>query len=436
VTQALHLSVGKLPIDWKAARFAELVAFHMGKTPPRRIKKYWQQGEYPWVSISDMRPFAVVSETAERVSRAAHNEVFHGKLVPAGHTLMSFKLTIGRVATLGIPAYHNEAIISFRPNGTVNEDYLRYYLAQIDYARYQDKAIKGHTLNKSKLARLEIALPPPGEQKAIAAVLSTVQRAIDHQERLIGLLTELKKALMHKLFTEGTRGEPQKQTEIGPVPQSWEVIALGSLGKIGNGSTPKRDKAGYWRDGTIPWLTSAKIHDCIIQGADEFVTDLATRECHLPNVKANSLLIAITGQGKTLGNCALVTFQTCISQHLAYVQFTSNRVNPRFMLWFLQSRYEDLRAISQGGGSTKGALTCGFLKSYPVPVPGIDEQLEIEIIFESLLEKMAVHKGKLAALQDLFRTLLHQLMTAQIRVHDIDLSELALSCVKAELEVG
>ena len=49
-----------------------------------------------------------------------------------------------------------------------------------------------------------------------------MQRAIEQQERLIALTTELKKALLHKLFTEGLRGEPQKQTEIGPVPESWE----------------------------------------------------------------------------------------------------------------------------------------------------------------------------------------------------------------------
>ncbi len=141
-------------------------------------------------------------------------------------------------------------------------------------------------------------------------------------------------------------------------------------------------------------------------------------------MKSGGLLVAITGQGKTLGNTALVSFETCINQHLAYAQFTTSRVVSEFVLWFMQTRYDHLRSISQAGGSTKGALTCGYLKTYPVPVPALDEQHEIANVFAALDRKEKVHQCKHAALTALLRTLLHQLMTAQIRVHDLDLPEL------------
>ncbi|MBI1747496.1 MAG: restriction endonuclease subunit S [Acidobacteria bacterium] len=279
-------------------------------------------------------------------------------------------------------------------------------------------------LSKETLGSRIIPIPPLAEQRKIAGVLGLVQRALEQQERLIALTTELRKALLHQLFTQGLRGETQKQTEIGPMPGSWEVVALGSLAKVGNGSTPKRDNEGYWQGGTIPWLNSAKIHERFITEADQFVTDLAVKECHLPRVKPGSLLIAITGQGKTLGNSALISFETCINQHLAYAQFTSPKIVPEFVLWFMQTRYEHLRSISQAGGSTKGALTCGYLKTYPIPVPSLDEQREIVGVFAALDRKEKVHERKHATLTALFRTLLHQLMTAQIRVYNLDLSEL------------
>ncbi|MCP9471037.1 MAG: restriction endonuclease subunit S [Nitrospira sp.] len=281
-------------------------------------------------------------------------------------------------------------------------------------------------LSQAKLCELPLPVPPLPEQRKIASVLGLVQRAIEQQERLIALTQELKKSLMHKLFTEGFRGERQKQTDIGPVPESWEVMPLGTLAKIGNGSTPKRDNKGYWENGSISWLTSAKIHERFISQADEFVTELAATERHLPRVKPGSLLIAITGQGKTLGNSAVVLFETCISQHLAYAQFHTSDVVPEFVLWYFQTRYQHLRSVSQAGGSTKGALTCGYLKTYPVPVPSREEQREIADMFAGLEQREQVHIRKRRTLNDLFRTLLHQLMTAQLRVHDLDLFEFGL----------
>jgi type I restriction enzyme S subunit len=265
-----------------------------------------------------------------------------------------------------------------------------------------------------------LPLPPLPEQKKIAHILSTVQRAIEAQERIIATTTELKKALMQKLFTEGLRHEPQKQTEIGPVPESWEVVELGSIAKVGNGSTPKRANEAYWESGTIPWLNSTKIHDRFITEADQFVTPQAVKECHLPTVAPNSLLIAITGQGKTLGNSAITRIETCINQHLAYAQFHAAKILPDFVLWFMQTRYDYLRAIAHGGGSTKGALTCGFLKTLPIPVPTRAEQEKIAATFQTLEDKQAFAARKEATLKDLFRTLLHELMTAKTRVHELE----------------
>ncbi len=263
-----------------------------------------------------------------------------------------------------------------------------------------------------------------GEQRNIASLLWRIHDLLRACEASIEAAEQLKRAAMRALFTRGLRGEPQKETEIGLVPESWAVVFLGSLGKIGNGSTPKKSVPTYWEGGSFPWLTSSKVYDRDIEAADQFVTKTALDECHLPTVKPGAVLIAITGQGKTLGHCAVLRIEATINQHVAYLQTDTTKAEPGFVRGYLETQYEYLRQVAAGGGSTKGALTCGFLRSLPAPLPQKEEQHEIIAILDAIDRKIDLHRQKRAVLEQLFKALLHKLMTGAIRVADLDLSAL------------
>jgi type I restriction enzyme S subunit len=266
------------------------------------------------------------------------------------------------------------------------------------------------------------------EQGQIADLLWRVHDLLSACEATLTMAEMLKQTAMRELFTRGLHGEAQKETEIGLVPESWEVVPLGSLGKIGNGSTPKKTISAYWNGGTFPWLTSAKVYDREIETADQFVTQTALAECHLPRVQPGAVLMAITGQGKTLGHCAVLKIGASISQHVAYLQTDTERADPSFVRGYLETQYDYLRQVASGGGSTKGALTCAFLKGFPAPLPPtLDEQREIATILDAIDRKIALHRQKRAVLEDLFKALLHKLMTGEIRVDQLDLSALRAS---------
>src|SRR5689334_1764046 len=102
--------------------------------------------------------------------------------------------------------------------------------------------------------------------------------------------------------------------------------------------------------------------------------------------------MAITGQGKTLGHCAVLRMHGTINQHLAYLDTNTALANPAFIRGYLETQYEYLRQIASGGGSTKGALTCAFLRELKVPLPRtLDEQDEVVAVLDAIDEKIEIH---------------------------------------------
>lgn len=280
-------------------------------------------------------------------------------------------------------------------------------------------------LSRNRLAALDLPHPEVHEQRDIVRALARVRGAMKLHDRSTSLAQDLKSAAMRALFTKGVRGETQKETEIGLIPDSWELKPLGSFGRVGNGSTPKKSINGYWDGGDFPWLTSAKVYDRDIFSADQFVTQEALGKCHLPIVEPGAILVAITGQGKTLGNCAVLRMRATINQHLAYVATDLSLADPSYLRGYLETQYEYFRQVGGGGGSTKGALTCAFLRGVPIPCPPtLDEQREIVAVLDAIDRKIDLHRRKRALLDELFKALLHKLMTGEIRVSDLDLSAL------------
>ncbi len=177
----------EIPDTWCWVRFPQLVCFELGKTPDRHTDKFWNKGIYPWFSIADMRDKKIITETKDKISEIALNEKFNGMLSPQGTLLMSFKLTVGRTSILGVDAVHNEAIISIFPY--VNEkniirDYLMNTLGLLVNYVEQTDAIKGSTLNSSKLQAMFIPVPPLAEQARIVAEIEKFEPLLSDYDKL------------------------------------------------------------------------------------------------------------------------------------------------------------------------------------------------------------------------------------------------------------
>jgi type I restriction enzyme S subunit len=172
----------EIPQSWIWTSLAELAAFSAGRTPPRNDLTFWNTGDHRWVSIADMTDGSILMSTKETVSEKAAAQVFGSPPLPPGTMLMSFKLTIGKVARLGVPAYHNEAIINIRPYLPATDPYLFLALPARARAGAIKGAIKGATLNRQSLSNITVPLPPIDEQHRIVAKVEELMALCDELE--------------------------------------------------------------------------------------------------------------------------------------------------------------------------------------------------------------------------------------------------------------
>ncbi len=181
-----------VPPSWAWVRLRDIADFSIGRTPPTRDPRFWADASgLAWAVISDMTHYGMLLETKRRVSEAARSDVFRGDPAPVGTLLMSLKLTIGKGARLGIPAYHNEAIAAIHPTIADLDPYLFRLLPLFAMGGATNAAIMGNTLNATSLGNIPIALPPLAEQ----------QRLVARVDLILDLLSDLEASLIDMSHT-------------------------------------------------------------------------------------------------------------------------------------------------------------------------------------------------------------------------------------------
>jgi type I restriction enzyme S subunit len=181
--------------EWSVKRLGDIAEIHMGRTPSRSNLSYWGRG-HKWLSIADMKSKRIL-ETKEEITELASLSM---TIIPTGTLVMSFKLTIGKLAFVDCDMYSNEAICSFTKLKADNE-FMYYVLSRADFSIYGKQAVKGYTLNAESLGSVEVPYPSIPEQRAIASVLSDIDAEIAALEQKRDKTKLLKQGMMQELLT-------------------------------------------------------------------------------------------------------------------------------------------------------------------------------------------------------------------------------------------
>ena len=275
-------------------------------------------------------------------------------------------------------------------------------------------------LSRSRLAGLDVPQPPLDQQRAIRSVLSQVRDAIRAQHQSVGIAQDLKRAAMHTLFTRGLRGEPQKETEIGPLPESWRVTALGELCDIESGGTPRKSVPEYW-GGNIPWVSGKDLKSPSLCDAIDHVTDEGLQSGTRLAPKG-SVLLLVRGMGLAKDLPVAV-----INHPMAFNQDVKALI-PRGVCSgsFLRSaiyagKGRLLNRVVPSAHGTK-TLNLSDVRNFRVPQPSNQAEADaIAATLDTVDRKIDLHRRKRALLEELFKSLLHKLMTGEVKVAELEL---------------
>jgi type I restriction enzyme S subunit len=398
--------------EWREATFGEIATgFLSGGTPDTSQDDFWD-GDIPWITskwlgkkldLTDGEKF--ISE--EAVTRSA------SKIVPKDSIIFATRVGVGKVGINRIELAINQDLAGVLIDTEKYDiNFLAYQLGVDSIQQYVAMNKRGATIKgitRECLEQIRMKLPPLEEQKAISYILSTIQRAINAQERIIQTTTELKKALMQKLFSEGLRGEPQKETEIGLVPESWGVVPLSLVCQFLSGGTPSKQNPEFWQ-GTIPWVSPKDMKRPRLKDSRDHISQQGL-ESGSKLAPAGSVLVVVRGMilAKTVP-VALAEVPVSINQDMKAIM-PGLKLSSDFLLYALEAFRENL--IKRVGRSGHGTCTLmgHEIADLQIPLPQIRDQHEIAKAILSLDTKILASTQKQIALSALFESSLNILMS-------------------------
>jgi type I restriction enzyme S subunit len=408
---------------WPTKKLGEICEkIKAGGTPSRKISRYWG-GDIPFVKIEDLTSAKFYLENTQEKITEEGLENSNAWILPPNSVLFSIYASIGEVAINKVPVATNQAILGLIPKSEiVDPKFLAYSLKK--FGKYLisyniQSTQKNLTLEIVKNA--EIPLPPLHIQQKIVKILDTIQSAVEIQEKIIEKTKELKKSMMAELFKYGApsfrKGRKLKKTEIGEIPEDWEVVRLGEVCEIlSGGNAPQELK--YFENGKYPFVRVQHLdgEKPYIEKWD-LVNEEAIKEYNLKLFPAETIIFPKSGASINLEKRAKLKIPSFIVNHLCALIVNQNKIIVDFVFYYLITK----KLSESSGGSTLPYLNLSKIKNLKIPLPPLPEQQEIAEILQTIDQKIEIEKKKKELYEELFKTMLNKIMSQEIDVEKIEI---------------
>ncbi|MGL4579195.1 MAG: restriction endonuclease subunit S [Shewanella xiamenensis] len=189
------------------------------------------------------------------------------------------------------------------------------------------------------------------------------------------------------------------------------------VAKVTSGGTPNRANIDYW-NGNIPWVTTSQIDFQDITNADEYITELGLKSSSAKMFPKGTILMALYGQGITRGRVSILGIDATTNQACAAILVNKVLANNRYTFYSLQSKYEQIRALSNDGGQKN--LSGGLVKKLSIYLPSLQEQQKIADFLIAVDSKISLLMEKHRLLNEYKKGAMQQLFSQQLRFKDKD----------------
>ena len=427
--------LGALPEEWEVVRLGEYCKVFSGYA--FKSDDFCNNGVLV-VKIGNLQNGSIVFNTKESFfPREKINDDISKYILNEGDILIALTgATTGKISL--VPKSVNGALLNQRVgkfsiyNDSLYKSFVMYYVMTDEFQNYIKKNIlqsaQGN-ISPKQIETFSIPLPPLAEQQKIAAVLSAVQEAKEKTEAVIAAAKALKKSMMKHLFTYGPVSPEEveniqlKETEIGPVPKDWEVVRLGEVLDFKNGINFKADQKGEKGILTIDVLNMYG-NGIYVNLNNLYRVDKNIDKNYL--LKEGDLLFVRSSlKREGVGWTSLfkptnepVTFCGFIIR----ARIINKDIYPEYITNYLRTEIARDNLISSSGKVAITNINQGMLGEIKIPLPPLPTQQKIASILSAIDAKIEAEENKKQALEELFKSLLHNLMNAKIRVNHLEIT--------------
>ena len=402
--------VGVIPEDWDVVGLGDLNPFVTSGS--RGWASYYSEQGDLFIRITNLTRTSIYLDLKNCKFVKLPPESHEGTRtqLKENDVLISITADIGIVGYVDecvpVPAYINQhiALVRFNPL-FVSGKFISYFLAsehsqKLFLASTDTGAKAGMSLLTVK--KIQTALPPLPEQRAIAQALSDVDALLAALDQLIAKKRDIKQAAMQQLLTGETR--------LPGFGGEWEVTDFdGIVEKFVGGGTPSRANKTYW-GGDIPWVTVKDFSSFKPRESQEYITKIGLINSASNLIPKGTL---ITSTRMALGKAVVYEIDVAINQDLKALLFKQGIAVTFMLYWFnfFEKIINDL-----GGGSTVKGISIVELKRLRVFLPKENEQIAIASILSDMDTELLELEARRNKTRNIKQAMMQELLTGKTRL--------------------